>query len=117
MKNEETLGQRIQRPRLDADINMAELGRLIGVSDVTIKYWESGTIQQIKHGHLLTLAGFFGVSVSDLIDDPLHVDAKEALRGIFNNYKALVDSGDGGTWHLEDTPEGQAAMKVLGIEP
>lgn len=113
MKNEVTLGRRIHRLRLEAGLSAAELGRRVGVSDVTISHWESGRVRQFKHGHLLSVCGVFGITVSEMIDDPLYVDAKAALRDLFDSYKELADLNN---WGLEDTPEGKAAMKVLGIE-
>lgn len=44
----------------------------------------------------------------------------EALQFLFENYKALADSGDAGNWRLEDEPAGQKALyaiaKALGKE-
>ncbi|MBA7802562.1 hypothetical protein HV170_13660 [Citrobacter freundii] len=44
----------------------------------------------------------------------------EALQCLFENYKALADSGDAGNWQLEDEPAGQKALhaiaKALGKE-
>lgn len=44
----------------------------------------------------------------------------EALQCLFENYKALADSGDAGNWRLEDEPAGQKALhaiaKALGKE-
>ncbi len=44
----------------------------------------------------------------------------EALQCLFENYKALADSGDAGNWRLEDETAGQKAIhaiaKALGKE-
>ena len=38
---------------MEAGLSKAALARRVGVSDVTISYWESGTIKQIGHERLL----------------------------------------------------------------
>lgn len=65
------LKEKIKELRKAAGINKAQLGRMVEVSDVTIGYWESGAIKNIGSSHLLALSQAFGVSVSDLLDDPL----------------------------------------------
>ena len=52
----ESLGSRIKQLRLRAKLNKAALARKVGVSDVTISYWESGAIKQIGHERLVALA-------------------------------------------------------------
>lgn len=37
----------------------------------------------------------------------------DALERLFNDYKALADSGDAGWWKLEDTDVVVAAMKAI----
>lgn len=71
MKNEPTaLGLRIQALREEAGLSKAHVARVCGVSDVSVGYWENGTIQGIGHTHLVPLAGLFGLTVSELLDDP-----------------------------------------------
>ncbi len=65
----ETLGPRIKRLRLEAKLNKAALARRVGVSDVTISYWESGAIKQIGHERLVALAAALGCPLSALLDD------------------------------------------------
>lgn len=64
------LKHKIKELREAAGMNKAQLGKLIGVSDVTVFYWEKGTIKNIGSNHLLSLGEAFGVSVSELLDDP-----------------------------------------------
>lgn len=64
----ETLGSRIQRLRLRAKLSKAKLAREIGVSDVTISYWETGAIKQIGHKNLLALADALGCSLATLLE-------------------------------------------------
>lgn len=64
----ETLGPRIKQLRLEAKLNKAALARRVGVSDVTISYWESGAIKQIGHERLVALAQALGCPLSALLD-------------------------------------------------
>lgn len=63
------LGFRIKQLRLRAGLSKAALARRVGVSDVTISYWESGTIKQIGHERLQALAESLKCSLGDLLDD------------------------------------------------
>lgn len=63
------LGQRIAERRIALGLNKAALGRLVGVSDVTVMYWERGQIKEIGHKKLLRLAQVFGCTVSELLDE------------------------------------------------
>ncbi|WP_242597570.1 helix-turn-helix domain-containing protein [Billgrantia antri] len=64
----DSLGQRIKRLRLQANLNKAALARKVGVSDVTISYWESGAIKQIGHERLVALADALGCSLGQLLE-------------------------------------------------
>ncbi|MYL22555.1 helix-turn-helix domain-containing protein [Vreelandella massiliensis] len=64
----ETLGSRIKQLRLRAKLNKAALAREIGVSDVTVSYWESGAIKQIGHERLVALADALGCSLATLLE-------------------------------------------------
>lgn len=66
------LGARIKELRLRAELNKAELAREIGVSDVTISYWESGAIKQIGHERLVALADALNCSLSTLLEGDSH---------------------------------------------
>lgn len=37
----------------------------------------------------------------------------EALQELFLSYKSLADSGDAGTWRIEDFPEGKKALAAI----
>ena len=65
------LNHKIKELRKAADMNKTQLAKAVGVSDVTISYWESGAIKQIGSDRLVSLANVFGLSVSELLDDPL----------------------------------------------
>jgi transcriptional regulator with XRE-family HTH domain len=57
-------------------LSKAELGRLAGVTDVTIGYWENETITGVTHTNLLNLAWVLKTSVSELIDERQFMEAK-----------------------------------------
>ncbi|MDN6179770.1 MAG: helix-turn-helix domain-containing protein [Halomonas subglaciescola] len=64
----ESLGERIKHFRLQARLSKAALARHVGVSDVTVSYWESGTIKQIGHERLVALAGALNCSLATLLE-------------------------------------------------
>lgn len=64
----ESLGSRIKQLRLRAKLNKAALARKVGVSDVTISYWESGAIKQIGHERLVALADALDCSLATLLE-------------------------------------------------
>ncbi|WP_224419425.1 MULTISPECIES: helix-turn-helix domain-containing protein [Modicisalibacter] len=64
----DALGSRIKALRLKANLSKAALARRVGVSDVTISYWESGTIKQIGHERLVALTEALDCSLSDLLE-------------------------------------------------
>lgn len=64
----DSLGPRIKELRLEANLNKAALARQVGVSDVTISYWESGAIRQIGHERLVALAQALNCSLSRLLE-------------------------------------------------
>lgn len=68
---QESLSERIKRLREAAGYTKAGLGKKLGTSDVTIGYWESGEIKSVSHLRLMKLAETFGITVSELLDDPL----------------------------------------------
>lgn len=85
------LKEKIKELREAAGMNKAELGRKIGVSDVTINYWETGKVKSISSDNLLAVAGAFGLSVSELLDDPLQ--NKPGLEWAIARCKALQSQG------------------------
>lgn len=65
-----SLGERIAQLRREHGLSKAELGRRIGVSDVTVLYWEEGRIVQVGHLNLTALCRTFGCSADDLLGLP-----------------------------------------------
>ncbi|WP_163560454.1 helix-turn-helix domain-containing protein [Halomonas sp. NO4] len=64
----DSLGPRIKQLRQKANLNKAALARKVGVSDVTISYWESGAIKQIGHERLVALAEALQCPLSQLLE-------------------------------------------------
>ncbi|WP_447528128.1 helix-turn-helix domain-containing protein [Vreelandella sp. TE19] len=64
----ESLGSRIKQLRQRVKLNKAALARKVGVSDVTISYWESGAIKQIGHERLVALADALDCSLATLLE-------------------------------------------------
>jgi len=75
----ETFPERIMRLRTERRLSKAALSRRVGVSDVTVHYWESGKIAEIGHTKLLGLAQALGITVSELLDDPMLDDYRRAV--------------------------------------
>ncbi|MCK0744090.1 helix-turn-helix domain-containing protein [Chromohalobacter nigrandesensis] len=65
----DALGPRIKQLRIDAGLSKAALARRVGVSDVTISYWESGTIRQVGHERLIALADALHCPLERLLED------------------------------------------------
>ncbi|ARS53629.1 helix-turn-helix domain-containing protein [Kushneria konosiri] len=61
------LGERIRKLREQCGLSKAELARRVGVSDVTISYWENGTIKRVGHSRLEPLARALRCSIAHLL--------------------------------------------------
>ncbi|SHM38430.1 helix-turn-helix domain-containing protein [Vreelandella subglaciescola] len=64
----ESLGARIKHFRLKAGLSKAALARHVGVSDVTVSYWESGAIKQVGHERLVALADALSCPLNALLE-------------------------------------------------
>lgn len=83
------LSGNIKAHRLRLKMNKAALARAIDVTDVSIGYWESQAIKEIGHKKLITMAGIFGVSVSELLEDPMQsVNNSQVARRALDMVKA-----------------------------
>ncbi|MGO1872293.1 MULTISPECIES: helix-turn-helix domain-containing protein [Halomonas] len=71
-----TLGNLIREHRLEKGFNKAELARQIGVSDVSVSYYESGAIKQIGHERLGRLVQVLDISLYDV----LGIDEREHFQ-------------------------------------
>lgn len=85
------LKHKIKELREAAGMNKAQLGRAVEVTDVTVGYWESGAIRNIGSDKLLKLAGVFGVSVSEMLEDPRK--DKTGLEWAAARCRALQEQG------------------------
>lgn len=63
------LGERVRTLREQCGLSKAELARRVGVSDVTVSYWENGTIQQVGHSRLEPLSRALRCSIQYLLGD------------------------------------------------
>ncbi|MCK0751442.1 helix-turn-helix domain-containing protein [Chromohalobacter japonicus] len=80
-------------------MSKAALARRVGVSDVTISYWESGTIKQVGHERLIALADALHCPLERLLEDGTAVSTSTASQR-----------------HTEDVP-GNARLLALHIMP
>ncbi len=109
----DTLGSRIKELRLEANLNKAALARKVGVSDVTISYWESGAIRQIGHERLVALAQALNCPLSRLLEEsgaqaaPLYLRSRPPLpwqdgqqKGIDLPLEMVPDQRWDGACHL-----------------
>ncbi|WP_277811629.1 helix-turn-helix domain-containing protein [Chromohalobacter canadensis] len=78
----DALGPRIKQLRIDAGLSKAALARRVGVSDVTISYWESGTIKQVGHERLIALADALHCPLERLLEDSTAVATPTASQRI-----------------------------------
>ncbi|MBB3191490.1 helix-turn-helix domain-containing protein [Halomonas cerina] len=106
----DTLGPRIKQLRLEAKLNKAALARRVGVSDVTISYWESGAIKQIGHERLVALAKALNCPLSMIIEgesgsaSPLYLRSRTPLpwqAGASRNIDLPIDMVPNQRWDGE----------------
>ena len=64
----ETFGKRVRRLRRSADLTQQELAEKLGVSEPTIRAWESGRAKP-RYDRLCEVADFFGVTPEELVGD------------------------------------------------
>ncbi|MGI5891518.1 MAG: LexA family protein [Bacillota bacterium] len=61
------ISQVIKKRRAELDITLAEVARLVGVSEATVQRWESGVIKNIRQDKISKLAAALGVSPAYLL--------------------------------------------------
>ena len=71
-----TFANNLKARREALGMNKASLAEKVGVSDVTIGYWESGSITSVGHHNLLNLAWALNTSVGALIGETEFMEAK-----------------------------------------
>lgn len=58
----ETMGERIKRLRLAADMTQTDLAKLLGLQKTAIVKYENGAVENIKRGTIKKMSDIFGVS-------------------------------------------------------
>ncbi|WP_110643051.1 helix-turn-helix transcriptional regulator [Salinicola sp. CPA57] len=99
------LGPRIKQLRLQAGMSKAALARRVGVSDVTISYWESGTIKQIGHERLVALTSALNCSIKQLLDDD-SLNAISATSRTSSTAVLSLQAHLGVPWEQQETETG-----------
>ena len=66
MREQQTLGRRIQEARKAAGLSQESLGERLGVSRQAVSKWETGTADP-STSNLLALAKLFGVPAEELL--------------------------------------------------
>ena len=66
MREQQTLGRRIQEARKAAGLSQESLGERLGVSRQAVSKWETGTADP-STSNLLALAKLFGISAEELL--------------------------------------------------
>ena len=67
MKSRLTIQERLKDLRKEKDINLEKLEELTGISKSALGSYEANDYKEIRHGNLVTLADFYGVSVDYLL--------------------------------------------------
>jgi len=62
------LGERIKELRIEKGLSQAELGKVIGVSQKAVDYWERN-INEPKIGYVMNLINFFEISYDEFFAD------------------------------------------------
>lgn len=63
-----SIGDKIKELRLEKDLSQLKLGKLIGVSQKAIDYWERN-INEPKASYIISLVKVFDVSFDDFFED------------------------------------------------
>lgn len=68
-------GKIIRDRRLELGLTLEEVGNMVGVGKSTVRKWEQGTIKQMKHGKIVSLARALQVDPAVLVADDQTPDA------------------------------------------
>lgn len=63
------IGKRVKELRLEHHLTQSEFGKICGVTDKAVSTWENGTAEP-RMGSLQRMADYFGLTISDLLQDP-----------------------------------------------
>ncbi|WP_374524401.1 helix-turn-helix domain-containing protein [Sphingopyxis sp.] len=75
---DEAFGARLQRLRVRAGLNQAEVADRMGVSAPAVSGWEKGRARP-KHARMAALAEILGVQAADLLGDPAPEELHELI--------------------------------------
>ena len=62
------VGERIKELRLEKGLSQLQLGKIIGVSQKAIDYWER-SVNEPKVSYIIELVKYFGLSYDDFFED------------------------------------------------
>ena len=94
------LGKRIKNARKSKNITLLELGKLVGISESTVKRYEDGSIKSVSIDMLKNFAVALNVHPSDLMGWSKNmIDLSMEEKDIVKKYRCL-------------SPEGKTAVKA-----
>lgn len=96
MTNGQTIGERITELREAAKISKAAVARACQTSDVTVGYWESGTIREIGHSKIIALAELFQISATELLNglaEPVKPDPRAPKDAVVSTCRECPGAG------------------------
>ena len=67
MKCNVSIPERMKDLRVERHLSLEELEAAVGISKSALGSYEKEDFKEINHGNLITLADFYGVSVSDSV--------------------------------------------------
>ena len=62
------IGQKIKELRLEKELSQMQLGKLIGVSQKAVDYWER-SVNEPKASYIIALVKAFGVSFDEFFEN------------------------------------------------
>ena len=62
------LGEKIKELRLEKGLSQMQLGKLIGVSQKAIDYWER-SVNEPKASYIIALVNIFGISFDEFFEN------------------------------------------------
>ena len=63
-----SIGERIKELRLEKGLSQMQLGKLIGVSQKAVDYWER-SVNEPKSSYIIALVKVFGVSFDEFFEN------------------------------------------------
>lgn len=70
----DTLNLRIRRLSEAKDLNKTEFAQQVGVSDISVNYWESGEIKQVERVRLMAARGLQRVFLCSFCQMPIEAE-------------------------------------------